>query len=42
MGIRPAIASIPRIGDVLNTPNIYRVALLCIIPSIFNGYDRGM
>ena len=41
MEIRPVIASIPSIGDILNAPNIHRAALLYIFPSIFNEYDRG-
>jgi len=39
--IRPAIASSPSVGDVLNTPRIQMVALLCIFPNIFKEYKRG-
>ena len=41
MGIRPAIALIPLVGDVLNIPRIQIVALLCIFPNIFKEYKRG-
>jgi len=41
MGMRPAIASIPLVGEVLNAPRIQIVALLCIFPNIFKGYERG-
>jgi len=40
MGMRPAMASIPSIGEVLNAPNIQMVALLCIFPKIFTEYKR--
>jgi len=41
MGMRPAIASIPNEGDILKAPSIHIVALFCILPRIFNGYNRG-
>jgi len=41
MGMRPAIASIPNEGDILKASSIHIAALLCILPRIFNGYDRG-
>ena len=41
MGMRPAIASIPLVGDVLNASRIQMAALLCIFPNIFKGYERG-
>jgi len=41
MGIRPAIASIPNERDILKAPSIYMAALLCILPRVFNGYNKG-
>ena len=41
MGIRPAMASSPSVGNVLKAPSIQMVALLCIFPRIFMGYERG-
>ena len=41
MGMRPAIVSRPSVGNVLKAPSIQMVALLCIFPRIFMGYDRG-
>jgi len=41
MGMRPVMASIPSVGEVLNAPNIQMAALLCIFPKIFIGYERG-
>ena len=37
----PAIASSPSVGNVLNASSIQMVALLCIFPRIFMGYERG-
>jgi len=37
MGIRPAIASTPNEGAVLNAPVIYKAACLWSFPKIFNG-----
>jgi len=39
--MRPIIALIPPVGDVLNVPRIQMAALLCIFPNIFKGYERG-
>ena len=41
MGMRPAMALRPSVGDVLKASSIQIVALLCIFPRIFMGYDRG-
>ena len=41
MGMRPVMASIPSVSEVLNAPNIQMAALLCIFPKIFIGYERG-
>ena len=41
IGIRPMIASIPSIGEVLNAPRIHMAALLCILPRVLRGYDKG-
>ena len=41
IGIIPAIASIPSVGDVLKAPRIQIAALLCIFPNIFMWYERG-
>jgi len=41
MGMRPAMASRPFVGNVLKAPSIQIVALLCIFLRIFMGYDRG-
>ena len=41
MGMRPVIASRPSVGDVLKASSIQMMALLCIFPRIFMGYDRG-
>jgi len=41
MGMRPAIASSPSVGDVLKAPRIQMAALLCIFSSIFKEYERG-
>jgi len=41
VGVRPAIASIPSEEDILKALSIYMVALLCILPIILSGYDRG-
>jgi len=41
MGMIPAIASIPNVRDVLKALMIHKVALLCIFPNIFKGYDNG-
>ena len=41
MGMSPAIASSPSVGDVLNAPSIQMAALLCIFPRVFIGYERG-
>ena len=35
------IASSPSVGDILNASSIQIVALLCIFPRIFMGYERG-
>jgi len=35
MGISPAMASIPSIGEVLKAPRIQMAALLWIFPNIF-------
>jgi len=40
MGIKPAIASMLNDGDVLKAFRIQIVALLCILPNIFNEYDK--
>jgi len=40
IGIRPAIALIPSIREVLNTPKIHIAALLCILPRDLRGYDK--
>ena len=42
IGIRPEITSIPSTRDILKAPSIHMVALLCIFPKIFSGYDRGV
>jgi len=34
--MRPAMALMPNNRDILNAPNIQIVALLCILPNIFN------
>jgi len=41
IGIIPAIALIPLVGDVLEAPKIQIAALLCIFPNIFMWYERG-
>ena len=41
MEIKPAIASIPSMGNVLKAPRIQMLALLCIFPRIFMWYDKG-
>jgi len=41
MGMRLVIASRPSVGDVLKAPSIQMMALLCIFPRIFMGYNRG-
>ena len=40
MGMRPTIASILLVGNVLNASRIQMVALLCIFPNIFKEYER--
>ena len=37
IGISLAIASIPSDGDILNAPNIHKVAFLYSFPNVFNG-----
>ena len=39
--MRPAIASMPYEGNVLNAPRIHKAALLWSLPNVFNGYDNG-
>ena len=41
IGIRPAIASMPYKGDVLNAPKIHVAALLWSLLREFRGYDSG-
>ena len=41
IGIRPAIALIPKDGDVLNAPSIQKAALLYIFLKTFRGYNTG-
>jgi len=41
MEIRPTMASMPNDGDVLKALRIQIVALLCILPNIFNKYNKG-
>jgi len=38
--MRPAMALKLSVGDVLKAFNIQMVALLCIFPRIFIGYNR--
>jgi len=40
MGISPAMAFKPNNRDILKAPNIQIAALLCILPNIFNRYNR--
>jgi len=40
MGMSPAIASRPSIGEVLKAPRIQMAALLCIFLRIFMGYNK--
>jgi len=39
--MKPAIASMPYDGDILNTSNIHIAALLLSFPKVFRGYKRG-
>jgi len=41
MGIRPVIASIPSIGEVLNAPRIHIAIFLCILLRALRGYAKG-
>ena len=41
IGMRPASASMPSRGDILNALNIQMAALLCILLRIFIWYDTG-
>ena len=41
IGMRSTIVFIPNEGDVLKVPSIHMAALLCILPRIFNRYNRG-
>ena len=41
MGMRLAIALRLSVSNVLKAPSIQIVALLCIFPRIFVGYERG-
>jgi len=41
MGIIPAIASMPSVGEVLNAPKIQMAALLYILSKIFLWYKIG-
>ena len=42
MEMSPAIALSSSVDDILNAPSIQMVALLCIFPRIFMGYERGL
>jgi len=37
----PVIALMLDEGDILKASNIQMAALLCILPNIFRGYDKG-
>jgi len=42
MGISPAMASMPSVGEVLKAPRIQMAALLCIFPNSFLWYNKGV
>jgi len=41
MGIIPAIASTPSMGEISDTPKIQMAALFCILSKIFLWYEIG-
>ena len=42
MGISPAMASMPSVGEILKASRIQMAALLYIFPNIFKWYDKGV